>query len=103
MTCSHRRARLRPTRRRRGFSRSKGDKAKFRRPGLQQRWQHVVNSLERIIPAYELGSNRIALFADRQMRTQTVNFAVRREELVLDLGSGAGVMARAGEVTGGIP
>jgi len=79
------------------------NKAKFRRPGLQDKWQHVVNSLERIIPAYELGSNRIALFADRQMRTRAVNFAVRREEMVLDLGSGPGVMARAVEMTGGIP
>src|SRR2546428_14110870 len=61
---------------------------KFRRPGLQERWQHVVNSLERIIPVYELGSNRIALFADTQMRTQAVKFAVRKEEMILDLGSG---------------
>src|SRR2546427_6959171 len=78
-------------------------KAKFRRPGLQRRWQHVVNSLELIIPAYELGSNRIALFADTRMRIQIVKFAVREEEIILDLGSGPGVMARAVEKAGGRP
>jgi len=76
---------------------------KFRRPGLQQRWLHVVNSLEGIIPAYELGSNRIAFFADTRMRTQAVNFAVRKDEVVLDIGSGPGVMARAVEGAGGTP
>jgi len=79
------------------------NKGKFRRPGLQERWEHVVNSLERIIPAYELGSNRIALFADTLMRTRAVNFAVRKGETILDLGSGPGVMARAVERAGGRP
>ncbi len=78
-------------------------RGRFRRPGLQERWRHVIESLEGIIPAYELGSHRIALFADSKMRTQVVNFVVDKDELVLDLGSGPGVMARMVEGAGGRP
>jgi demethylmenaquinone methyltransferase/2-methoxy-6-polyprenyl-1,4-benzoquinol methylase len=75
-----------------------------RRPGLQSRWEHVVDSLERIIPFYEVGSSRIALFGDGQMRGDVVRFAVRRSApLVLDLGSGPGTMARVIEEAGGLP
>ncbi len=76
---------------------------KFRRPGLQGKWEYVVNSLEKIIPVYELGSTRIALFADKEMRIRAVKFAVREGRLILDLGSGPGVMARIIERTGGRP
>ena len=61
---------------------------KFRRPGLQGKREHVVNSLENIIPAYELGSNRIALLADTEMRIQAVKFAAKKGSLILALGSG---------------
>ena len=76
---------------------------KFRRLGLQGKWEHVVNSLENIIPAYELGSNRISLFADTEMRIRAVKFVVKKRSLILDLGSGPGVMARIIERVGGRP
>lgn len=59
--------------------------------------------MERIIPAYERGSSRISLFIDGTMRDETVGFAVRGGELVLDLGSGPGTMAILVERRGGIP
>jgi hypothetical protein len=65
-----------------------------RRPGLQDRWGHVFDSLESIIPIYELGSSRIAFFSDSRMRDEVVAFAVKGSGLVLDLGSGPGTMAR---------
>jgi demethylmenaquinone methyltransferase/2-methoxy-6-polyprenyl-1,4-benzoquinol methylase len=76
---------------------------KFRKLGLQDKWLYVVNSLENIVPSYERGSSRISLFMDRTMRNETVDFAVKRGELVLDLGSGPGVMARLIERRGGVP
>ncbi len=76
---------------------------KFRRLGLQGKWEYVVDSLEKIIPAYELGSNRIALFADTEMRIRAVKFAVKGDKLILDLGSGPGAMARIIERAGGRP
>jgi demethylmenaquinone methyltransferase/2-methoxy-6-polyprenyl-1,4-benzoquinol methylase len=79
-----------------------------RRPGLQRRWEHIVESLESVIPFYEAGSSRIALFGDRQMREDVVRFALPSSastsetvSLVLDLGSGPGTMARAVERRGG--
>jgi len=76
---------------------------KFRRLGLQGKWKYVIDSLEMIIPAYELGSKRIALFADTKMRIRAVEFVVKEDDLVLDLGSGPGVMARIVERIGGEP
>lgn len=77
--------------------------AASRRPGLQSRWQHVYDSLESIIPIYEEGSSRIAMFSDSEMREEVVDFAVRRGELVLDLGSGPGTLARVVTWSGGTP
>ncbi len=74
-----------------------------RRPGLQGKWRHVVDSLETIIPIYELGSSRIALFSDLPMRERVARFVVRRGSMVLDLGSGPGTMARIVSRTGGRP
>lgn len=76
---------------------------KQRRPGLQGRWAYVVNSLQEIIPSYELASGRIALSADKEMRTEAVNFAVRRGSVVLDLGAGPGTMSRLVKAAGGEP
>jgi len=74
-----------------------------RRPGLQEKWTRVFDSLEAIIPIYEKGSRRIALFGDSSMRARVVAFAVRDRELVLDLGSGPGTMARLVSAKGGTP
>jgi demethylmenaquinone methyltransferase/2-methoxy-6-polyprenyl-1,4-benzoquinol methylase len=71
-----------------------GSNRHTRRPGLQERWKYVVDSLESIIPIYELGSSRIALFSDKAMRAQVVDFAVSKGSLILDLGSGPGTMTR---------
>lgn len=76
---------------------------KRRRPGLQGKWSYVVNSLQEIIPSYELASSRIAISADREMRAEAVRFAVRRGSLVLDLGAGPGTMSRLVEAAGGEP
>jgi demethylmenaquinone methyltransferase/2-methoxy-6-polyprenyl-1,4-benzoquinol methylase len=74
-----------------------------RKPGLQEKWRYVLDSLESIIPIYAKGSGRIALFSDRRMRTQAVQFAARKDSLVLDLGSGPGVMADLVAAAGGEP
>jgi ubiquinone/menaquinone biosynthesis C-methylase UbiE len=77
--------------------------ASSRRPGLQTRWAYVFDSLESIIPIYETGSSRIALFSDSRMRDEVVGFAVAGPGLVLDLGSGPGTMARVVSRSGGTP
>jgi demethylmenaquinone methyltransferase/2-methoxy-6-polyprenyl-1,4-benzoquinol methylase len=74
-----------------------------RRPGLQDRWRYVFDSLESIIPIYESGSSRIALFADARMRDQVVEFAVSKDAFVLDLGSGPGTLAEVVSAAGGRP
>jgi len=61
----------------------------------------VVDSLEEILPIYEVGSSRIALFADSEMRMNVVRFGVRESSMVLDLGSGPGTLARAASEAGG--
>jgi len=76
---------------------------KRRRPGLQHRWAYVVNSLQQIIPSYEVASSRISLFSDRRMRAEVVAFAVRRGSLVLDLGSGPGTLSKVVLRAGGYP
>ncbi len=76
---------------------------KQRRPGLQGKWSYVVNSLQEIIPSYELASSRIALSADKQMREEVVGFAVRRGAKVLDLGAGPGTMSKLVKAAGGEP
>ncbi len=74
-----------------------------RKPGLQQKWAYVVNSLQEILPSYELASSRISLFVDRRMRAEAVAFAVRPGNLILDLGSGPGTMSRVVAGAGGEP
>ena len=74
-----------------------------RRPGLQQRWGYVVNSLQQIIPSYELASSRISLYQDRRMRTEAVRFAVKKGGTILDLGSGPGTLSRVVMGAGGSP
>jgi len=74
-----------------------------RKPGLQRKWAYVVNSLQEILPSYELASSRISLFMDRRMRREAVAFAVRRGDLVLDLGSGPGTLSRVVAEAGGDP
>ena len=74
-----------------------------RKPGLQRKWAHVVNSLQAIVPSYEKASSRISLFQDRRMRLEAVSFAVRRGHLVLDLGAGPGTMSRVVLKAGGDP
>lgn len=76
---------------------------KRRRAGLQDRWAHVVNSLQEIVPSYERASSRISLFQDRRMRQEAVLFAARRGDLVLDLGAGPGTMSRVVRAAGGSP
>lgn len=63
----------------------------------------MVQSLEGIIPIYETGSRRIALFSDKEMREQVVRFAVKRGSSILDLGSGPGTMAAVVSAAGGRP
>ena len=74
-----------------------------RRPGLQKKWSYVVDSLERIIPSYELASSRISLYADKRMRAEAISFAVARGSLVIDLGAGPGTMSRLAQRRGGEP
>jgi demethylmenaquinone methyltransferase / 2-methoxy-6-polyprenyl-1,4-benzoquinol methylase len=74
-----------------------------RRPGLQEKWGYVVNSLQAILPSYEEASSRISLFEDRRMRAEAVAFAVNRGDLVLDLGSGPGTLSRVVAGAGGHP
>ncbi len=74
-----------------------------RRPGLQRKWAYVVNSLQEILPSYELASSRISLYADRRLRAEAVSFAVKKGALVLDLGSGPGTMSRVVRRAGGDP
>ena len=74
-----------------------------RRPGLQKKWGHVVHSLQEIVPSYEQASSRISLFQDRRMRSEAVNFAVKKGDLVLDLGAGPGTMSRVVASAGGVP
>ncbi len=74
-----------------------------RRPGLQRKWAYVVNSLQEILPSYEVASSRISLFADRRMRDEAVSFAVSKGSLILDLGSGPGTMSRVVAKSGGSP
>lgn len=76
---------------------------KQRRPGLQGKWAYVVNSLQEILPSYELASSRISLFTDRRMRREAVAFAVRKGNLVLDLGAGPGTLSRVVKEAGGEP
>ena len=74
-----------------------------RKPGLQRKWAYVVNSLQEILPSYELASSRISLFMDRRMRREAVAFAVSRGDLVLDLGSGPGTLSKVVATAGGDP
>src|SRR5208337_2503394 len=67
----------------------------------QSTWTYVFDSLESIIPIYETGSSRIALFSDSRMRDEVVRFAVIGTGLVLD--SGPGTMARVVSRSGGTP
>jgi demethylmenaquinone methyltransferase/2-methoxy-6-polyprenyl-1,4-benzoquinol methylase len=76
---------------------------KTRRLGLQGKWNYVVDSLEQIIPSYELASSRISLYADKRMRVEAIGFAVSDGSLVLDLGAGPGTMSRLIESLGGEP
>ncbi|MBI3023623.1 MAG: methyltransferase domain-containing protein [Thaumarchaeota archaeon] len=62
-----------------------------------------MDSLEGIVPIYEKGSRRIALFSDKEMREQVVKFAVRGGSSILDLGSGPGTMAAIVSAAGGRP
>jgi len=74
-----------------------------RRPGLQNKWAYIVNSLQQILPSYELASSRISLFEDRRMREEAVAFASRPGGLVLDFGSGPGTMSRVVDKARGNP
>lgn len=74
-----------------------------RKPGLQTKWAYVVNSLQEILPSYEVASSRISLFMDGRMRREAVAFAVKRGDLVLDLGSGPGTLSRVVAGAGGDP
>jgi demethylmenaquinone methyltransferase/2-methoxy-6-polyprenyl-1,4-benzoquinol methylase len=76
---------------------------KHRRPGLQDKWAYVVNSLQEIVPSYERASSRISLFEDKRMRLEAVSFVARRGGLVLDLGAGPGTMSRLVVSAGGEP
>ena len=76
---------------------------KQRRPGLQNKWAYVVNSLQGIVPSYEQASSRISLFEDRRMRHEAVSFAVKKGDLILDLGAGPGTMSRVVTGLGGEP
>jgi demethylmenaquinone methyltransferase / 2-methoxy-6-polyprenyl-1,4-benzoquinol methylase len=76
---------------------------KRRRVGLQGKWARVVNSLQVIAPSYEKASSRISLYEDRRMREETVNFAVKTDATILDLGAGPGTMSRLVAERGGRP
>jgi demethylmenaquinone methyltransferase/2-methoxy-6-polyprenyl-1,4-benzoquinol methylase len=74
-----------------------------RRPGLQDRWAHVVSSLEGIVSSYESASSRISLYTDKRMRDEAVAYVVRKGDTVLDLGAGPGTMSRLITGRGGNP
>ena len=62
-----------------------------------------MNSLQDIIPSYEVASSIISAFADKRMRASSVRFAVNTGSVVLDLGAGPGVMSRLAAARGGEP
>ena len=74
-----------------------------RRPGLQGKWAHVVNSLQGIIPSYEQASSRISLFRDKQMRAEAAAFAAKEGGMILDIGAGPGTLSRVVAKVGGDP
>lgn len=74
-----------------------------RRAGLQGKWGYVINSLQEIIPSYELASSRISLYADKRMRAEAIGYAVNKGSRVLDLGAGPGTMSRLVTAKGGEP
>lgn len=74
-----------------------------RKPGLQEKWGYVVNSLQGIVPSYEQASSRISLFQDKRMRAEAVAFAAREGDLILDLGAGPGTMSKVVSSAGGDP
>jgi demethylmenaquinone methyltransferase / 2-methoxy-6-polyprenyl-1,4-benzoquinol methylase len=74
-----------------------------RKPGLQDKWTHVVTSLEAIVSSYEEASSRISIYADKRMRAEAVAFVVRRGDTVLDVGAGPGTMSRTVTKLGGNP
>jgi len=74
-----------------------------RKPGLQAKWAYVVNSLQGILPSYEIASSRISLFADRRMRQEAAGFATPKGGLVLDMGSGPGTLSKVVRAIGGDP
>jgi demethylmenaquinone methyltransferase/2-methoxy-6-polyprenyl-1,4-benzoquinol methylase len=74
-----------------------------RRPGLQEKWTEVVNSLQQIVPSYERASSRISLCQDKKVRAEAVSFAAVKGSQVLDLGSGPGTMSRLVLKAGGEP
>lgn len=74
-----------------------------RKPGLQRKWGYVVNSLQEIIPSYEVASSRISLFEDRRMREEAARFATTNGGRILDLGSGPGTLSRVVKAKGGDP
>lgn len=62
-----------------------------------------MNSLQKIIPTYEVASSRIALHEDKRMRAEAVRFAVDAGPLVMDLGAGPGTMSRLVRAKGAVP
>ena len=76
---------------------------RHRRLGLQGKWTHVVDSLEGIVPSYEVASSRISMFSDVVMRAETAEFVAGSGQRILDLGAGPGTMARNVLELGGEP
>lgn len=74
-----------------------------RKPGLQHKWAYVVNSLQEILPSYEVASSRISLYEDRRMREEAARFAAVKGGLILDLGSGPGTLSKVVSALGGDP
>ena len=70
--------------------------------GLGSYWAEVLEVLEKIIPVYDRVNSFISLGKDKEHRIQGITNRVKKDDWVLDAGSGFGNMSKTAEnVTGG--
>lgn len=62
--------------------------------GLEERWGHVVDILQDIIPVYDKVNTYISLGHDKEYRRNGIRGAVNNYNTVLDAGSGFGNMSK---------
>ena len=62
--------------------------------GLEERWDHVLNVLDDIIPVYDKVNSYISLGHDKECRRKGVRGRIRDGDVILDAGSGFGNMSK---------